>query len=557
MDEKAKEVIEGWNRADADRGTWKNHWQQITELCLPERNDYTVERAPGMKRNQSIFNETPEFALTQFANGLHSLLTSPTLQWFQLHCDDDRLNQMRDVRLWFDVVTEVMYGYFNGPKHNFASQSHEYYLDLGSIGTANMAVLEHKDAHILFSTRHMKECVFWENEEDRVDKLTRRWKWTPKQAVESGLEVGPNTMKAYRDNSDKKLVFYHSVAPRKIRNIDRTDAKHKAFESIYVSEEDGIIVGEGGFDEFPYLPGRLSKTAGEIYGRGPGMTMLPLMKMLNEATKMVIKAAQKIVDPPLQSPDDGYLLPIKTVPGSQNFYRSNAPQTARITPIETKGRIDIGDDMLARMEQKIMRGFYVEWMMMPSDPTDPASSGKGITATYVLQQRDEKMRLLSPMLARLQSEFLGPLIDRTFAILMRRSMAKKFGPDSPFPLPPAVLQGQQWHVEYLSPIAIAQRSSQLDSVGRLMAVQMQIKQADPNSPTIMDYEQVMRITGKDLNAPTIVLKSAEQLAQEAAAQQQMIAQQHQAEMRATDASAMKDGTGAAKNMADVQAANAA
>src|SRR6185369_10555928 len=126
----------------------------------------------------------------------------------------------------------------------------------------------------------------------------------------------------------------------------------------------------------------------------------------------------------------------------------------------------------------IMRGFYVEWMMMPSDPTDPAAAGKGITATYVLQQRDEKMRLLSPMLARLQSEFLGPLIERTFNILWKRSLRMKFGPGSPFPPPPEVLSGQKWHVEYLSPIAVAQRSSQLDSVGRLMMTQAQLKQMD-------------------------------------------------------------------------------
>jgi hypothetical protein len=241
------------------------------------------------------------------------------------------------------------------------------------------------------------------------------------------------------------------------------------------------------------------------------------------------------------------------VPGSQNFYRSNSPQSARITPIETKGRIDIGDEMLARMEQKIMRGFYVEWMMMPSDPTDPASTGKGVTATYVLQQRDEKMRLLSPMLARLQSEFLGPLIDRTFAILMKKSIALRFGPGSPFPPPPMILQGQNWHVEYLSPIAIAQRSSQLDSVGRLMAIQMQLKQMDPNAPMVLDSEAVMRLEAKDLNAPAITMKSPEQLQQEQQAQAKMIEQQHQNEMMQGLAATAKDGAGAAKNMADAQA----
>ncbi len=550
MDARAREIIDQWNRLDADRGTWKNHWQQISELCLPERNDYTVQRTPGMKRNQKVFDATPVFALQQFANGLHSYLTSSELVWFALHDDDERVDRIAEVRAWFDIVTDVMYSIFNGPRHNFASQSHEYYLDLGSIGSACMAVLEGSRTDVLFSTRHLKECVFIENDEDRVDGVIRRWKWTAKQAVQNwGLAaVGPQVAKAYEDGSDTGFHFLHKVAPRKDRNPDRQDALHKPFESVYIGEQDGNIIAESGFDEFPYLPARFSKTAGEVYGRGPGMTMLPDMKMLNEMMKTVIKAAQKVVDPPLQIPDDGYLLPIKTVPGSQNFYRSNMPQQARISAIQTNGRIDIGNELLFAMRQQIIKGFYVDWMMMPADMKDPASAGKGVTATWVLQQRDEKMRMLSPMLARLQSEFLGPLIDRTFGILWKKSVARRFGQGAPFPPPPAVLQGRRFHVEYLSPIAVAQRSSQLDSVGRLLQQQLLLKNLDPASPTIIDPEAIMRLTGRDVNAPAAALKSPERLQQEAQqaaeAQQQMTAPDAAGKM----AGALKDVASAHQQM---------
>jgi hypothetical protein len=183
----ASEVINAWNRADSDRGTWKTHWQQIAELCLPERRDYFITLTPGMKRNQQVYDATPIFALIQFANGLHSLLTSQTLRWFASRCDDDRIDKMQSVRAWWDAVDNEMYSYFNGPRHNFASQSHELYLDLGSIGTAVMAELESERSGILFSTRGLKECVLFENEEDRVDSLIRKWKWTAKQAVEAGF----------------------------------------------------------------------------------------------------------------------------------------------------------------------------------------------------------------------------------------------------------------------------------------------------------------------------------------------------------------------------------
>lgn len=558
MDERVRDVIKKWDRLEGDRGTWKNHWQQITELCLPERNDYTVQRTPGMKRNQAVYDSTPIFALIQFANGLHSLLTSPTLKWFSLQADDDRLNSRQRVRQWFDDVALEMYSYFNSARHNFASQSHELYLDLGSIGTGVMAVLEHPRSGILFTTRHLKECCFWENDEDRVDGLVRRWKWKADQAVQAyGSAVGPQVMKAYLDGQDKDFHFYHQVKPRKDRNPDRIDARHMAYESLVVGQEDGEIIRESGFQEFPYLAPRLSKTAGETYGRGPGMTALPDMKMLNELMKMVVKAAQKVVDPPLQIPDDGYLLPIKTVPGSQNFFRSNSPAQARITPIETHGRIDIGEEMLNGLRLQLMRTFYVEWMMMPSDPSDPAGSGKGVTATWVLQQRDDKMRFLSPMLARLNSEFVGPLIDRVYAILMRKSQAMNFGPGSPFPPPPEELSGVSFHPEYLSPLAIAQRSSQLDSVGRLIQQQLILKQLNPDAPDIIDHEGVMRLTSRDLNAPAIALKSTDALAAENQARADAQQQLQQGDALVNAAGALKDGAGAVKTLREAETMGAA
>ena len=73
------------------------------------------------------------------------------------------------------------------------------------------------------------------------------------------------------------------------------------------------------------------KASNEIYGRSPAMTALPDVKMLNEMSKTTIKAAQKQVDPPLLVPDDGFLLPVRTVPGGLNFYRSGTRD--RIEPL--------------------------------------------------------------------------------------------------------------------------------------------------------------------------------------------------------------------------------
>ena len=317
MPELAADVIKQWEHLEGQRGPWKSHWQQVTDYVLPDRADYYVVKTAGTKRMQKVFDATPVWALQQFASGLHSLLTSPTLRWFGCKPDEDHLADDHDAHQWWDIVTEVMYGIFNGASHNFASQSHELYLDLGAVGTGVMSVTESDQSGILFSTRHLRECCIAENDEDRVDTLIRRWFSTAKQAAHRwGAAAGPAVLKAYEETPDKLFEFLHAVRPRKERALGRSDRRNKAWESVYVSLADKSEIDVGGFDDFPYLVPRFSKITGETYGRGPGMWCLPDIQMLNVMGKTVLKAAQKIVDPPLFIPDDGYIVPIKTEPGS-------------------------------------------------------------------------------------------------------------------------------------------------------------------------------------------------------------------------------------------------
>lgn len=551
-DDRATEAIRLWERMKGDRGTFEVHWQDCSQYMQPDRADYIIERSPGMKRMQWVFDATPIWAAEQLAAGLHSLLTSPSLRWFALKAEDDRINRIDRVKIWLDAASEGMYSIFNGPKHNFASQSHELYLDQAVIGTSVMAVLESARSGILFSTRHMHECCLAENEEDRIDTIVRQWKYTAKQAFEAwGSAAGPRVLEALDKDDQRQFNFIHLVRPRRKRDDQRRDRMNKPFQSLYVCVEGQNVIAEGGFDEFPYLAPRFAKTTSEIYGRSCAMTALPDVKMLNELMKLVLRAAQKIIDPPLQMPDAGFLMPIKTYPGSLNYYRAGSKD--RIEPIQTGGNPQLGTEMIQALRQQIIRAFFVEWLLMPADPTDPAAAGKGVTATYVLQQRDEKMRLLSPMLARMQAEFLGPLIDRVFAILWRKSKALRFGAGSPFLPPPPELSGVPLRVEYVSPIAIAQKSSEMDAITRVIQLATGMFQLDQSVGQYLDSEQIIRIGGDRLYAPPMVIKSPERLAQDRAQQAQAQAEINAHQSMAAMASTIKDAGTGAKNFAQAQA----
>lgn len=554
VDDLARDVLRRWERLKGDRGTTEQHWQDITNHMLPDRADYTLERTAGTKRMQFIYDSTPLWAVQQAAAGLHGYMVSPTERWFTLRADDDRMSGSHAVAAWFEAASNWMYGQFSSPRLNFATQAHEFLTDQFTIGTSVMAVLERPTEGTLFSAKHMRECVLEENEEDRVDGVVRRWHWTARQAyAQWGEAAGEKVLKALADGKDsERFAFLHQSRPRAAgkRDPQRRDAKHKPFESVYVSEADKAVIAEGGFDEFPYMAARFSKATGEVNGRGPGSWMLPDCKMAQQMMRSIIEAAQIQNDPPLAIPEDTFILPVRSTPGARNLYRAGARDQVR--RLYEGGEPRIGIELLRSTRESILRGFFVDWMVMPSDLADPASSGKGVTATYTLTQRDQKMKLLSPLLARQRAEFLGPLISRLFAIGWRQSVALKFGPGSPFPPPPPELSGMPWKVEYISPAELAQRFTSLDTIGRLVQQALLLGQIDPSVPHILNAEEILRDAARALNASATSLRSPEEVAARNAAMQQQQQLAAATEAAAGLAGAAKDGTAAMKNAADAR-----
>ena len=81
-DDLGKDVVSLWDKLKGERVSFETHWQECAQYLLPSRADYIGERAVGTKRMQRIYDATGIWACEQFAAGLHSFLTSPTIPWW-------------------------------------------------------------------------------------------------------------------------------------------------------------------------------------------------------------------------------------------------------------------------------------------------------------------------------------------------------------------------------------------------------------------------------------------------------------------------------------------
>jgi hypothetical protein len=504
-----KGLLSRFDRLQGQRENWETHWQEVADYMQPRKADVTKRRARGDKRMEQIFDSSPIQAVELLAASLHGMLTNPSTPWFTLRFKDEEIENEDEAKLWLEASTDAMYTAFN--RSNFQQEIFELYHDLITFGTAAMFIEEDDDDIIKFSTRHINEVFIAENDKGRIDTIYRKFKISARAAIQKfGEAVSADVQTKAKKDPYEEVEILHSVYPRSDFNPNKKDKANMPFESVYMEYKNGNELSVGGFREFPFVVPRYLKASNEIYGRSPAMTALPDVKMLNEMCKTTIKAAQKQVDPPLLVPDDGFLLPVRTVPGGLNFYRSGTRD--RIEPLNIGANNPLGLNMEQQRRDSIRAVFYVNQLMMQDGPQ--------MTATEVIQRNEEKMRLLGPVLGRLQSELLKPLIDRVFAVLLRNNM---------LPQAPEFLSGRDVEIEYVSPLAKAQKSTELQSIMRAVEILGSLANVAP----VFDYvnfDNLVKHLADIVGVPQKILKTQSQVnaeRQQSAQQQEQMQQMQQ------------------------------
>ena len=509
IDQRAAVLMKRFGSLKTYRSNWESHWQEIGDFVAPNKGNITKKRTHGDKNTERIFDGTAQFAAELMASSMHGMLTNSGTPWFSLRYTDDEFETDDTSKEWLEAATDTMYVEIG--RSNFHEAINELYFDLVTFGTAVMFVDTDKEGTLRFSTRHISECYVSEDEFGRVDTVFREFKMPARAAVaQFGEEnITQRLLKKSQDDPYEMVELLHVVMPRYERDTVKIDAKNKPVASIYLDPGDKKIISESGFDEFPYMVPRFRKASYENgYGRSPAMTALADIKMLNEMSKAVIQAAQLQIHPPLLVPDDGFILPVRTVPGGLNFYRSGTRD--RIEPLNIGANNPLGENQLEQRRTAIRAAFYVDQLVTGNRP--------GMTATEVIQKSTEKMRILAPLTGRLQSELLRPLIDRIFNLISKK---KGFAPA------PETMAGNEIDIEYVSPLAKAQRQGDIQASLELFQFLAPLMQVDPNVVDFLDVDGLAKHIIKTTGVPASVVRGAEEVAAIREQKQQMQAQMAQ------------------------------
>jgi hypothetical protein len=449
-----EQIIKRFGQLESERGTWEAHWSEIAERVIPRYHN-TMERptskiARGEKRTEKMFDSTAALGLERFAAAMESMLTPRNSKWHRLMVMDPELSQDREVKLFFEQATNILFKQRYSPKANYASQQHEVYMGLGAFGTAAIFPDFHDEGGLRYNAIDLREILFDMSHQGIIDTSYRKYTLTARQMqqrVDAGRfdSIPESVTKVIEKTPDKQFEIIHCVVPRTDYDPTRKDHKGKKWGSYYIACEAQYALSEGGFNTFPYPISRYVTGPGEIYGRSPAMLALPAIKVLNEQKKTMLTQGHRTVNPVLLSHDDGILDSFSLKPGAMNPGGVSAEGRALVHTLPV-GNLAAGQELMDMERQVINDSFLVSLFQILVDT--PA-----MTATEVLERAREKGALLSPTMGRQQSEMLGPMIERELDLLTQQGILPE--------LPPALIEAQgEYEIEYDSPLSRSQRSEE-------------------------------------------------------------------------------------------------
>jgi hypothetical protein len=255
------------------------------------------------------------------------------------------------------------------------------------------------------------------------------------------------------------------------------------------------------------------------------MLALPDIRTLNKGDEMVLDAAGMAIRPPTTSVTDAILGEIDLTPGGHTYLE----QQGALQFLDTKARFDVAQVLTEDRRARVQRIFFWEQLQL--------QSGKVMTATEVERRWDTMRRVLGPTLGRLESEFLNRIIDRCFAIMLRRGA---------FLPPPPELDGADLDIEYEGPLARSQKSSRLAALEQAMMLLGPMMDRSPAFASKveenLDEDTMIRDVWQTAGAPSQWLASAE--GRDAKRQQRMEQEAAQRQLSMIEQAASAAGKGA-------------
>jgi len=519
-----QDIIRRFHAVKATRTTIQDTWDWIERYISPYRGRFFKDERSENSiewRRPWVYDATAIMAAQNLASSLHSRLTSASTQWFGLRYRNEELNEDTEALAWLEESAKLVFNALQDS--NFNLEVSETYQDLVCYGTAitfEEEVTVDGVTQVNFKSIPIKEAFFEENEKKQISTFFRHLQWTPAQIKEKfGDKVPDYINEACEDpqSVDKKydIIFciYNRSYDSKVDYSSKTISPEKRpFGYKYVMLNSGDMLGEeGGYYEMPAFVPRWRTTSDSQWGNSPAMIALSDTMTLNRTIELNLKAVEKALDPPTLTTSRGLIGDLDLDAGGLSVVRD----INELTTFESKARFDVTYQEMERLRQNIESYFYIPQLLLPPMEGTPAS------ATEIAARMQQLEGVISPTLGRLQKDLLDPIISRTYLILYRNNLL----PEPPQSVLDKGFNGTE--IEYTSPMARTQDSSQVQAIERFAGTIASFAEVNPELMKIPDWVEMMTDMAVKMGVSPKLLKNKADIEAETRKERQLQEQMQQ------------------------------
>jgi len=406
-----KFTLDLYNKLQSEREELENIWGEVCKYVRPNLA-LTKEKAAD------VYDSTAMLAAEYLTSSLWSYISNSSTNWFYLKAKDSAKENPL-IKAYLHTATEAIKDSFHNSQTGFYYKCYEFYADLVNYGTAIFYTYEDLTRkEVSYQTCNLQDTYIY-SASNTVDTVIRKIVLSATEALDFFGEnnVSKKILRSSKEQNNEEFTFLHITCPAKIMAKKFHSSRKMPFASYYIDVAEQSILQESGYFEFPFMVSRWYTHTNNLYGQSPAMIALPDIKMVNAMAKTMLIAAQKLIDPPMLAPNELSIQGIKTVPGSV-IYGGIDPLTGNqlIKPLAMG--IESGNTytMQEQVRNSVRESFFYSLLLY--------AYSANATATEVLSVNEQKLKILGSKIARIQSEFLYPLIKRQLVLLQRLGLVQ-------------------------------------------------------------------------------------------------------------------------------------
>lgn len=427
--ESPEKRFERYNHAQSRMDLWRGLLENAYRLTVPNREDFLVkDNIPGRVKADEIFDSTGLLGVVSFANNMQTILMPPFRRWAKLIPGEDiPADQRQEVEQQLQEINNTLFRFID--QSNFAQAINESLQDL-AVGTGVLIINEGTNqqpfdflsipiSHVAFEAGAKNQLEnFWRRIEVPGRQIQRLW---PTAKLPSRLSHSVQNSPHVKISLIEGTIFYP--------NNREGDQYY-----YYVQEESTKEDIVSSFKPFsPWIGFRFGVSPGEIVGRGPVLTALPTIRVLNKMVEYMIRAAKFRAYPAYMAQSTSVVNPYNMVVEPGSIIPVDTSMGTAIQPIPVGG-----DPQFAALQINELQAMVRQILLADPLPPNPTPNQ---TATEISIRQQTWVRQSGATFGRLTVELLDPIIKKCLIILSRKGL-----------IPDVKVDGKEISIQYESPL---------------------------------------------------------------------------------------------------------